>query len=760
MKPLLAKSDPPTTLVEHIADGLKIVTELQRVLPAASQVVDIPDFWGVLRTCVLLHDLGKAHPEFQKLLVKLDNEWNGQRHELFSLPFVNALNAVNHELLPVILRVVAFHHKDVRRLDEQVAAYEDQEGFQQFFEEIDVTAVLKEVTSAFHDFPVLCYPIGVFYANQLLMAYKDLIRKHDAHRYFSELLIFGAFKHCDHLASAYVEELVDLREEHFASLDTLQQGLQAKGFDLYTHQQLAAQTKGNIILRAPTGAGKTESALLWLRHHWKTEPAGHVFYVLPYTASINAMHQRLEGADKGFGDGEVVGALHGKLTAYLYTLFAEESSLLDRQKKVKELKNQFKTAERPVKVLTPFQLLKHLFGLRGFEKGLFELVGGYFIFDEIHAYEPEVQAQIEVLLDVLTRKLGARVCIMTATMPSFLRDQLSNNLHGGYTAIEAAPDLYDHFRRHQIAMRPGTLEHNWPFIQNLLDAGNRVLVVCNTVKQAQTTYQAFERENDKLMIHGRFAAIDRMEHEKALASRLPKLLIGTQAIEVSLDIDYDVMVSQLAPLDALIQRMGRVNRGRRGDWFSCYICTDMTSQDIGIYGEYALRASLEVLQELVNKHDGKVYEEALGPYVDQVYPGYQGKELSAYKMTKDLLGQRVEEELYPYVEDAKREEDFYQRFDGIKVVPTHYEETVMESLRTFDFIRADLHKVSISAKQYRRIRAEGRIYEAHVPVETMTRKGVEKLVDLTFLVIQKRYDPFMGLILEADALHGSSNLIF
>ncbi|MBK6934594.1 MAG: hypothetical protein IPH17_05910 [Bacteroidales bacterium] len=72
-----------------------------------------------------------------------------------------------------------------------------------------------------------------------------------------------------------------------------------------------------------------------------------------------------------------------------------------------------------MKVATPFQLLKSIFGLKGFEKGIFEMSGGYFIFDEIHAYDPEVIAQIKVLLEFAINHLNVKVCLMTTTLLLF-----------------------------------------------------------------------------------------------------------------------------------------------------------------------------------------------------------------------------------------------------------------------------------------------------------------------------------------------------
>src|SRR5690606_26062044 len=102
---------------------------------------------------------------------------------------------------------------------------------------------------------------------------------------------------------------------------------------------------------------------------------GRVFYILPFTASINAMFERLSNEHDGFGV-DKVGMLHGKLNDYLYEYFDDYQYNIDAKKEeIKSLKEKFRTVFTPLKVVTPFQLLKHLFGLKGFEQGLFECAG-------------------------------------------------------------------------------------------------------------------------------------------------------------------------------------------------------------------------------------------------------------------------------------------------------------------------------------------------------------------------------------------------
>ena len=138
---------------------------------------------------------------------------------------------------------------------------------------------------------------------------------------------------------------------------------------------------GIILVTGPTGSGKTESAFLWVEKQLQIFGQGRVFYILPFTASINAMYERLNNDINNVVD--KVGLVHGKLAEYVEGKFSEDDYSESNEKKKNDIIEAFKTLITPVKVTTPFQLLKHIFGLKGFEKGLFEWTGAYFIFDEI-----------------------------------------------------------------------------------------------------------------------------------------------------------------------------------------------------------------------------------------------------------------------------------------------------------------------------------------------------------------------------------------
>ena len=575
--------------------------------------------------------------------------------------------------------------------------------------------------------------------------------------YFNLLLLMGAFYHCDHLSSAFITEFNNLHDECFGFLDRMKINLHKKKLDLYRHQRQASESVGNVILTAPTGSGKTEASMFWLRNQLSQTGQGRVFYVLPFTASINAMYERFCDTGKGPGE-EMVAMLHGKLDAYLYEGFFEEGGSLQHAKaQIFTLKQTFKNLQRPLKILTPFQLLKHLFGLKGFEKGIFEWVGGHFIFDEIHSYDPEVTAQIIVLLEYLVNRMQGKIFIMTATLPTFLKNKIGSAI-GNYEEIYAEPELYA-FTRHRVALEDGLLSEKLHLIEKDLKVSKRVLVVCNTVEQSRKVFEQFQSRHDALLIHGRFAAEDRAKIERRLRKKLPMLLVGTQAIEVSLDIDYDVIYTEPAPLDALFQRFGRVNRRCSKGLSLCVVFKERNKADQYIYNQKTVDKTIQILEEISLKYGGVIEERLLQEYIDYVYPGYDEKSQEKFDKIYDLLTQSLAV-LMPFEPSPEREEDYYRQFDGVKVLPAYYEDEFRRRLDKFDFIGAEQLKVSIR-KNWFALLINGPFLERRLHVLFSGHKKA-KPIKIEYFKINKKYGPLTGLQLDAEEdvlLNNSTNII-
>jgi CRISPR-associated endonuclease/helicase Cas3 len=746
---LLAKSHPQVTLEQHTRDVLRVLDEfLKKAFPKTP-----PQYWRLLRAAIVFHDLGKAHSEFQKVLQPDDyptNNWGGQRHELLSMPYVQALQGFSAEEKLLIERVVAGHHKTFDRLSNQYIpkAYENGE-FPTEFAKVDhegALDIIKEVGEGQY----VLEEIKAVSPKNFVLDYLDNCSFDEVENPHDLLMLVGAFKHCDHLASAFVESIEFLENNNF---DFLVRKVKTP----YEHQKIAADTEGAIILTAPTGSGKTETAMLWLRNQLDKKGQGRTFYVLPFTASINAMFERLSDNTEGFGESKI-GMIHGNLNAVLYRkLFEEDGNMGEMRNQIKELQESFRNLEKPLKIVTPFQLLKHLFGLRGFEKGIFEMSNGYFIFDEIHAYDAGTLAQIMVLLRYSVEKLNVKPMIMTATLPTALRNIIAEQI-GEYTTIKANEELYEAFRRHRIEVLKGQdLIDNLPILHEALQSKNehgepqKVLVVCNTVARAQEVFQTLtkDKNTEGLLLHGGFNGEDRARMEGILKESQPKLLVGTQAIEVSLDIDYDVIYTELAPFDALLQRFGRVNRRRLNkEPRPCYVFETRNPKDRFIYSDVEIISrTLEALEKIETTNGGIVDEAILQTWIDYVYTeSYWSKQKAEFdKIYNALLG--VTHCLYPLRENKETEEDFYRRFDGIKVLPQDLNDEYERRIRDFNFIGAELLKVQIRKGTFAWWRDEGYLTKEIIVLELSNGKTL----NIDYWRLDRKYDTDLGLLRDLEA---------
>ena len=208
--------------------------------------------------------------------------------------------------------------------------------------------------------------------------------------------------------------------------------------------------------------------------------------------------------------------LHGKAAYFVYQqLVDKEDTYQVAAAEAREQQDLTRKICRPYKVLTPFQLLKAFFGIRGFEMQMAEMSQALFIFDEIHAYDPHTTALILTMIKKLREDYDTKFCIMTATMPKFLKQMITDAI-GELESVEMAPEERDkNFTRHRVQLLDGNIHDAIPLIEERLSQRQRVLVVCNTVKQAQDVFQELlgVTENAKLL-HSRFILKDRERIEK------------------------------------------------------------------------------------------------------------------------------------------------------------------------------------------------------------------------------------------------------
>ncbi len=361
---------------------------------------------------------------------------------------------------------------------------------------------------------------------------------------------------------------------------TVQRSMETRGQSLRDFQRRAqsAADRETLLLRAPTGSGKTEALLLWAGR------AERIIYLLPTQATTNAMWRRLR---KIYGD-DAVGLAHGRASYMLRREFDEDPL---------DLRLFGSVFARPVTVATLDQyLLAHLHG-RHWEERRSLARGATLILDEVHAYEPYT---LGLLLEALEREPPARLALASATLPDPLL-RLFPRLDRAEQVV-AEPALWGR-RRHRIELREGKLtELGLEAALDLARKGKTVLIVTNTVRDAQYLYRQLREEHrwpHRALLHSRFTLFDRTRKEEEVQQPKPgTIFISTQVVEVSLDISYDALITEIAPMDALVQRMGRVNRQGKSEPAPVVVYRDWSEGAQRIYGQDVLSWSRELLEEL------------------------------------------------------------------------------------------------------------------------------------------------------------------
>lgn len=693
MKVCLAKFRPNQFLECHVNECLNVLKSLR---VAFSNVVERNnDLWTMLFYSILLHDLGKCAVGFQK--AGISNKIWDFRHEVLSVPFTEFLK-LRDEQKNIIALSILTHHKYLNEDDRLIVPKHIDLVWKNYLAKLDEllenSDYIEEVfipKIPYWEITFFGKILGIF---NLPEDWGKLIRKYDFEslikwyksnwvQYKKELIfVKGLLNACDHLSSAGESSLrfLPLIDKLLEQIIPSKRTLQAK----------AEKTKGNLIVRAPTGYGKTELSLLWANFNSEKideNILNRIFYVLPYKASINAMYERFLNYLK---DPELVGILHSTTKHYLYFSNLEYHRLSSLYQKI----------FTPIKISTPFQLMKAFFGVGHFEMTLTELTNSLLIFDEIHVYEPNVLGIILAMLEML-KETNSKILIMSATLPDFIETLFNETLN--FEKLEVSQGEADKFTRHRIRIVDGDIhekidEYVKKFSEDRLFPA---LVGCNSVETAMEVYRFLKNSGRKcLLIHGRFTYGDREKIERLLKNDLNKyeFVVATQVVEVSLDISFETILTEPAPLDALIQRFGRVNRQgwKDGKISDVYVLTEGSKFDEKIYTPYKIvRDTVEILSNL----NCKELKESLIPFlVNEAYSSTKKEILKNVGYYKKIA-MNLFDELKP-LERGETEERFYQMFDSFEVVPICFVDDVLKLMNSGKSIEIYNYLVPIQQSKF------------------------------------------------------------
>ena len=592
------KAKPNKSIIEHTNDLLDVLEILWNLGYIKEERI-----YELIQKACIYHDIGKINKEFQKRVknkgIKFD-ENKEVAHNVLSLYFIDESKFNNKEDYLIVSNAVVNHHD---YCDIGLAIREKSDIIENLLEGLDHKKVKKVI------------PAKIASISQDIDAIK----------------IKGYLHKCDYSASSgYTAEY----ENNFLekSLENVLNKWKLDNQDASWNelQQYCIENKNeNIIAIAQTGMGKTEAGLLWI-----SDNKG--FFILPIRTAINAIYDRTKKYISSYGGNleEQLGLLHSSSLEYLL-LQSEDDKYDDKdeyidKKEDKEIIEYEKIAKQlslPINVSTIDQLFDFVYKYPAYELKLTTLSYSKIVIDEIQMYGPDLLAYLVYGLERIVEQ-GGKVAILTATLPPFVKELLSKNIkfkikEGGFT---------DNSKRHNLKILDKRIDSNDicdKYMENeKLNKSNKILVVCNSITQAQNLYEEISDilGNKNLhILHSKFIKCERLSKESEIiefgktykdnkSNELDKqsgIWISTSIVEASLDIDFDYLFTELQDLNSLFQRLGRCNRKGKKDSSenNCYIYTQIDERSF-INGDrgYIDKDIFDLSKEAISLWEGQISE--------------------------------------------------------------------------------------------------------------------------------------------------------
>lgn len=719
---LYAKSEPIETIKEHTDKLLNNLKTLQNTYgEKITKIINMEPkrFWELMKIICTYHDAGKAFSGFQNVIRKkigvelIPTRFNNSeiKHEQISPMFIphKKYNLTEDER-ELVYQAIFYHHE--RNVD-----YIDREILEEIIEE-DLKPNIEKIKE---ELQIEIGELKTFYLGFV----EGRSRIVEGNKLYKEYCIMKGLLHrLDHSSSAGLEVEDETQEEIALFVESF---MKQKDFKLNDLQEYSKENQDkNLIVIGSTGMGKTESALLWSKND-KT------FFTLPLRISINAIYERiLEQIEY-----KHVGLLHSTAQDYL-----EEKTDKENIEKEIEKIEQSRNLYQKITTCTIDQIFPFVFKYRGYEKIYATLAYSKVVIDEIQAYSPEIVAIILKGLQMINN-LGGKFMIMTATLPRIYKEKLEEmGIQFEYK------EFIKNTQRHKIKLINKKINEDAEEIYNQ-SKDKKTLVIVNTINKAIELYDELKKlgaENVNLL-HSRFEQKDRNEKEREIKEFSNKkenkgIWITTQIVEASLDIDFDILYTEMSTLDSLFQRLGRCYRSREyeGKEPNIRIYTEEASGVGYVYDKEIYENSIKLLE----KYDNQILDEKTKiDLVDKLYSKETLKDTNFYKLFKKSFS--ILENIIDYDTSKKDAQALLRNIDNIDVIPKCIYEENLELFRQYEEaqdkeskyeLRKKLNKLFISISKSNRFTLADRIIECPY----LKNK----------YIIDTKYDKEIGLLLKKD----------
>ncbi|MBD3184930.1 CRISPR-associated helicase Cas3' [Candidatus Poribacteria bacterium] len=649
------------TLQQHLKEVINHGQRVASQMP--SRFSENENFRSWMEVLCIGHDFGKFTSYFQKYLLNRKRDGTKHYHGFISALFTAYLTnkaelKINHgvdKYLPLISYLcILHHHGDLENMDKDII---QPDGFDPAWinklepnqlnnmknMEIQVEDILKRYPAIQKIYDDL-YPSGNFRIRDFAESWMDFLDtidmlkfslQHDANEnicveaYTYLLLTYSILIDADKKSAAHAEvpqkrrnlpsSLVDNFRENSPRIDpSATEGINGIRNEIYNKvcsavENIDINSHHIMTLTAPTGTGKTLSALsaavkLRTRIEDTQGYIPRIIYSLPFTSIID---QNFQVTDDVLSMLEDYPSNMGEYLLKHHYLSNVEYKRKDQEMETDNALMLIESWESEIIVTTFVQLLQTVIGYRNrWLKKYHKIAGSIIVLDEVQNIPVEYWQLVSDSLKTLCRELNCYVILLTATKPLLFDQEECIEL------LEGSSGYFAHFQRTQLKpnMEGISLDDMVQEFEGLCQDDKSLMLVANTIKSSLYLYEkiketAFDRPtfylSSNIIPRHRRQRVE--EVSQALISGENPILVSTQVVEAGVDLDFDMVIRDLGPIDSIVQVAGRCNRSgkkARSDVHVYNIVNDK-KQSLAkyVYGPGSINAAREALDSVIHSEE-------------------------------------------------------------------------------------------------------------------------------------------------------------
>ncbi len=563
---LYAKTNPPYELKQHSIDvGERLKKYIQDIPQRTfdknkyliSENIDEAAF-----LTGFLHDIGKANPKWQKWA----NEKIKNNKTTVSKPKHSAISSVmsililenekyNHiqnELKDAISLAILHHHTDWTSKNMQYSN--------------EIESHQNDIQLLYEKFPSDIYPEpneSINFGLNQLEYIKNIIansqnKNHNSTVVFTAMILYAGLRQSDWHESSKVNN-----SGNIATFPETLNPNSIKTFDNlrpYQKQIQKYSDSSNLLGLAGCGEGKTGSALVWGKQQLKNKNINRLVFAMPTRVTTNNLYNKLiynKNEDSGVPRSNI-------------SLYHGATKLFKKLHENNELTPDVQSAElyqAPLNVTTVDHIVDTFVSNYNTSPIAFSnLLTSGIVFDEIHAYDNYTTQNVLATVN-LCQNLGIPVYVMSATIPKQIQNAF--NYDNKIISTGQLKDNESIRQPYNISVKQKNLTADDVRSVSKNTNANKIMVVKNTVREAQRIAYKLQDEYEVYYYSSEFSQKDRKNKELEISEEFKeresslnktKILVSTQICEISLDLSSDILLTDIAPIDAIFQRAGRVHR--------------------------------------------------------------------------------------------------------------------------------------------------------------------------------------------------------